>query len=119
MGNDPITRAVTAAGTMGMSEVARAGVDLAQGKDPVKSIVNAGTLGAAEIGEGVPDKANADLPGTDVLPSLEDVKRTAETAVSDTADPLSKIKRRSRTLLTGGLGVPGSADVQRKSLLGM
>lgn len=121
MGDDPITRGVTAAATMGLSETVRAGVDLVSGKDPIKSLTNAATLGAAEIGGDIQKQIGGDLMPASVqnMPSMDDVKQAVAKVTSDTENPLDKMKKRARTLLTGGLGVPGDASVTRKTLLGV
>lgn len=68
-------------------------------------------------GEPVPDFAGQ-AAGTVAATTKDQITKTTEAALADTEDPFDRIKKRSKTLLTGGLGVSDAAPVVRKTLLG-
>lgn len=122
MGKISPTRIALAAGTMGLSEQLRAGMNLAKGSNPVDAVANAATFGASDA-VGVTGKAAADglpnLAGAAMGAFPDAAKAAAAAAVNaDEEDALTRVKRRAATLLTGGLGVSDAAPVARKTLLG-
>lgn len=113
---------------MGGSEAIRAGVKIAKGGDPIKAGVDAITHGAIPGGGmAIPGLAESSVA---LASAMKDDQAAIDKSIPQAApgialpslyseeDPLAKIKRRSKTLLTGGLGVPGDASVVRKTLLG-
>lgn len=122
-----IKRVAAAVVTGGMSEVAGlTGKALAKplgktGASIVSGVIGGGPLTTAltkavgsENGE-----TKAPSAAVDKLPTMDDIKGKIDALVSDTSDPLAQMKRRARTLLTGGLGVTGDESVVRKTLLGV
>lgn len=60
-----------------------------------------------------------DTPATPGVSSKKtDIQALAQSIFDDTQDPLDRIRRRAKTLLTGGLGISDKAPVVRKTLLG-
>jgi len=122
-----VTRAVAGAATMGLSEVVRAGVNTVKaatsGGDVLGALADAGTFGAAgavKDAAGLSKKAGAvSAAAVDQMPNLDDIKQKVVELTSDVTNPLDTMRRRARTLLTGGLGVPGDDSVVRKTLLGV
>lgn len=107
---------------MGLSETVRAGMSLAKGGNPIDAVKDAGTFGATSVtgmtgkaaNDGVPD-----LAGMNAGQFPDSVKAAAAAAAqNDDEDPLTRVRRRAATLLTGGLGVSDAAPVVKKSLLG-
>ena len=117
-----VVRAVTAAATMGMSEEVRAGMSLAKaatsGGDIGGALADAASFGGASVAKGVVT-GGPKAAALNKIPDIADVQDKVASLVSDVSDPLEQMRRRARTLLTGGLGVAGDESVVRKTLLGV